>query len=121
MKKFCVIRDICRSIGEYENEFYKVHSMCLNEGMVLCSLKEGRLSSGEIAAKLNLTCSNTSKLLRSVEEKGYIERDMGEHDRRQMYFTLTSEGEKFLEIIEKDEVPVPEPLSLLLNAFEKVQ
>ncbi len=117
MKKFCVIRDICRSISEYEEGFYKIYSMCLNEAMVLCTLKDGRMSSGEIASKLNLTCSNTSKLLRAVEERGLIERDLGEKDRRQMYFTLTKTGMELLTTIDKDDVPVPETLSVLLNAY----
>jgi len=113
MEKLCAIRDICRSISEYESEFQKVHSLCLNEGMILCSLKEGRLSSGEIASKLSLTCSNTSKLLRSVEEKSLIERDLGEKDKRQMYFTLTKEGKKTLKSIENDNIALPEFLFLL--------
>lgn len=91
--------------------------MCLNEAMVLCTLKDGRMSSGEIASKLNLTCSNTSKLLRAVEERGLIERDLGEKDKRQMYFTLTKTGMELLTTIDKDDVPVPETLSVLLNAY----
>lgn len=121
MQKFCAIRDICRSIGEYEEAFNKIHSMCLNEAMVLCTLKEGRMSSGGIASKLNLTCSNTSKLLRAVEERGFIERDMGEKDKRQMYFTLTQAGERFLRVVEKDDVPVPETLSALLDALSEIR
>ncbi|MFA6334467.1 MAG: winged helix DNA-binding protein [Bacteroidales bacterium] len=116
MERLCAIRDICHSISEYESVFYKAYSMCLNEGMILCTLKEGRLSSGEIASKLNLTCSNTSKLLRAVEKKGFIERDLGEKDKRQMYFTLTKKGEKCLGTIEKDNIPIPEPLSLLIHS-----
>ncbi len=117
MKKLCAIRDICRSISQFESDFYAVHSLCLNEGMVLCTLKDGKLSSGEVASQLNLTCSNTSKLLRAVEEKGLIERDLGEKDKRQMYFTLTKEGEKRLKSIENDDIILPEPLSFLTLNF----
>ncbi|MEN6619001.1 MAG: winged helix DNA-binding protein [Rikenellaceae bacterium] len=115
MKTLCAIRDICRSISEYEYQFYNRHSLCLNEGMVLCSLKDGRLSSGEIASQLHLTCSNTSKLLRAVEEKGLIERDLGDKDKRQMYFTLSKEGIKSLKSIEMDDIDLPEPLALLIK------
>jgi MarR family transcriptional regulator, organic hydroperoxide resistance regulator len=118
MKNLCAIRDICRSISEFENEFLKLYDLCLNEGMVLCTLNDGRLTSGKIAAKLNLTCSNTSKVIRSVEDKGLIERDMGDKDRRQMYFTLTTEGKKRLKLIEKDNVALTEPLSLIITNKE---
>lgn len=115
MKRLCALRDLCRAIGEYEQEFQKVYTISLNEGMVLCSLREKRLSSGEIAKQINLTCSNTSKLIRSIEDKGYIERVMGEEDRRQMYFSLTPEGAKIIEKIEVDSIPLSEPLKGLLK------
>jgi MarR family transcriptional regulator, organic hydroperoxide resistance regulator len=111
MKKLCTIRDICQAISEFENEFIAVHGISLNEGMVLCTLKDQRLSSGEIAKKINLTCSNTSKLIRSVEDNGYIERDLGEEDRRQMYFTLTKKGVDKLIEIEEDKIELNGPLA----------
>ena len=117
MKKLCAIRDILRSLSEYENLFHNEHSICLNEGMVLCSLKERRLSSGEIAEEINLTCSNTSKLLRSVEEKGYISRVLGERDKRQMYFELTKEGRVKLADIEQDSVQLSEPLGSIVKTL----
>ncbi len=113
MKKLCLIRDVCRSISDYEHEFLKIHGICLNEGMLICSLKEGRLTSGEIARKINLTCSNTSKIIRSVEEKALIERDMGTTDKRQMYFTLTQKGEDILKEIEAVDIKLTEPLKSL--------
>jgi len=113
MKKLCVIRDICRAISEFESEFISVHGITLNEGMVLCTLKDKKLSSGEIAKQINLTCSNTSKLIRSVEDNGYIARDLGAEDRRQMYFTLTEKGAVKLSEIEKDKIELTGPLSTI--------
>lgn len=110
MKKLCAIRDVCRSITDFETKFHKEHEMCLNEGIVLCCLKDKRLSSGEIAEEINLTCSNTSKLLRSVEERGYIERVLGERDKRQMYFVLTGSGQEKLSEIESSDIQLTEPL-----------
>ena len=118
MKKLCAIRDICRSICDFENEFLKIHNLCLNEGMVLCTLSDCKLSSGEIASKLNLTCSNTSKVLRSVETKGLIERNMGDKDKRQMYFSITKQGEERLKSIEDDDVKLTEPLFFIINNQE---
>jgi len=115
MKKLCIIRDICRSISDFEDEFHRTHDLCLNEGMVLCSLKDTRLSSGEIAKQINLTCSNTSKLIRSIEDKGFIKRVLGEEDKRQMYFSLTQKGVSKLKNIEEDKILLSGPLSRLVN------
>ncbi len=52
-------------------------------------VKKGPLSSGELSKELKLSASNTSKVIKTVEDKGFIERYMGEKDRRKMYFTLT--------------------------------
>lgn len=99
MKTLCLIRDIYRSIREFELEFQQKHDLCLNEGMLLCSLKSDQYSSGEIAEKLGLTHSNASKVIRGVEEKGFVERILGKGDKRQMYFSLTPEGEEKLKEI----------------------
>jgi DNA-binding MarR family transcriptional regulator len=89
----CQIRDLYRSIAEFENEFVKKYNLCLNEGMLLCTLSNvDKLSSGEIAEMLGLSNSNASKVIRSVENKGLIKRELGNQDKRQMNFLLTDEG-----------------------------
>ncbi|MDD6211255.1 MAG: winged helix DNA-binding protein [Bacteroidales bacterium] len=116
METLCKIRDIYRSIAEFEGRFEKEHRLCLNEGMLLCSLSRAeRLSSGEIAELLGLTASNTSKVIRSVEGKGLIERVLGEKDKRQMYFSLTEEGRKRLSEIKCGSVEIPELLKSVLG------
>ena len=115
METLCKIRDLYRAIAEFETRFEKVHHLCLNEGMLLCCLsKKKRLSSGEIAELLGLTNSNTSKVIRSVEDKGYVERNLGDSDKRQMYFSLTSEGNKILKEMECCNIEIPELLRSVL-------
>ncbi len=99
MKSFCTLRNIYRSIREFELKFQQEYGLCLNDGMLLCSLESGRYSSSEIAEMLGLTNSNTSKVIKAVEGKGYIERILGQEDKRQMYFVMTDLGrEKLLGI-----------------------
>lgn len=117
METLCRIRDIYRAIIEYESHFEKVYGLCLNEGMLLCSLnKEGELSSGRIADLLGLTQSNTSKVIRSVEEKGLVKRVVGKTDKRQMYFRLTSKGREKLASISCKEIEMPELLQVLIES-----
>ena len=115
METLCKIRDLYRAIAEFEICFEKAHHLCLNEGMLLCCLsRKKRLSSGEIAEQLGLTNSNTSKVIRSVEDKGYIARTLGACDTRQLYFSLTAEGKKILTEMECCNIEIPELLKSVL-------
>ena len=111
----CSLRDIYRAIREFELEFTEKHDLCLNEGMLLCTLCTDMYSSSEIAKKLGLTNSNASKVIRSVEEKGLVERRLGIEDKRQMYFVLTPEGMKKLKEIKGCDKEIREVLMEIMN------
>jgi len=116
MDTLCKIRDIYRTIAEFESQFEKEFDLSLNEGMLLCSLIDNKcLSSTEIAKNLGLTCSNTSKVIKSVENKKLIERTLGKEDKRQMYFTLTSEGEKMIKKIKTSPLDIPQNLKDIIR------
>lgn len=110
VKTLCKIRDIYRAIAEFEIGFQQKYDLSLNEGMLLCSLNEDRRSSSEIAGLLSLSNSNTSKVIKSVEQKGFVKRIIGKEDKRQMYFTLTESGHKKLETIKCDNLTIPDLL-----------
>lgn len=38
METICLMRDIYRAIQTFEADFQKVHRVCMNEAMLLCSL-----------------------------------------------------------------------------------
>lgn len=115
MESFCKIRDVYRAITEFEAQFEKRYGLGLNEGSLLCALHEvGRLSSGDIAKQLNLTQSNASKVIRTAENKGLIQRRLGDDDKRQMYFSLTPEGERCLTQLHCCDIEVPAVLKQLL-------
>lgn len=96
----CRIRDIYRTIGDFETEFYNTHGVKLNEGMLLCSLSTmGKCTSGRIAELLGLTLSNSSKVILSAEKKGLVKRIIGKEDKRQMLFELTAKGRERIQSI----------------------
>ncbi|MDD4516781.1 winged helix DNA-binding protein [Massilibacteroides sp.] len=111
----CSLRDIYRAIREFELEFSQKHDLCLNEGMLLCTLCTEMYSSSEIASNLGLSNSNASKVIRSVEEKGLIERRLGKEDKRQMYFVLSSTGRKKLKEIKEADSEIREVLMEIIN------
>lgn len=111
MEKLCKIRDIQRAVNQFEADFVRRHTICLNEGMALCSLaKTEKLSSGELGELLGLTSSNISKVIVSLEKKELIRREMGTKDRRQMFFLLTDKGKHLLESIKCEQIEMPELL-----------
>lgn len=119
METLCKIREINRAVSAFEAEMEKTCNLCLNEGMLLCSLsKTNKLSSGEIAEALGLTASNTSKVIKSVENKNLIKRVIGDTDKRQMYFSLTAKGKKSLSEINCDNIKLPELLEKILSTKE---
>jgi len=116
MNTLCRIREVSRAIAEFEQCFEREYRLLMNEGVLLCCLaRHGELSSGEIAEMLRLTCSNTSKVIRSVEGKGFVIRKLGEEDKRQMYFSLTEAGRAELERLQPCRVALPELLARFLT------
>ncbi len=116
METLCKIRDIYRSIAEFEVQFTQVYDLSLNEGMLLCTLlNRPKLTSSEIAEALGLSASNTSKVIRSVEDKKLITRLIGKEDKRQMLFTLTSEGKSKITDIKNAVFEMPELLQQVIR------
>lgn len=116
MDKLCRIRDLQRAVHQFEANLEQLYGICLNEGMTLCSLsKREKLSCGELSDLLGLTPSNMSKVLRSVEEKGFVRRELGTADKRQMYFSLTDRGRQLLASVNCEKIETPDLLKALLQ------
>ena len=120
MEKLCKIRDVQRSIIAFEQRFVKRHGICLNEGMLLCSLHQSeRLSSGELGELLGLTPSNTSKVIASLEKGRFIRRKACKDDKRCMKFCITKQGKELLQRLNCDSLQLPESLQTLSEQAEQ--
>lgn len=117
METVCIMKEIFKAIRSFEDDFYVAHRISLNEAIVLCSLATEKLSSSGISERTGFTPSHTSKLIRTVEDKKLIERLLGKTDKRQMYFSLTTDGMKKLDNIKCGSVKVPD---ILKPVFQKV-
>ncbi len=116
MDRLTKIRDIQRAVINFEHSFERFYGICLNEGMALRLLTDHiRLTSGEISEILGLTPSNTSKVIASIEKKGYVKRIPGKSDKRQMYFTLSNEGKRFINSVDCDAVDTPDLLNRIVD------
>ena len=89
MEPICIIKEIYKTLYQFEKTFAEAHDITINEAMLLCCLKSGEAkSAGSICEYIGLSNSRVSKVITAVENKGYIHRD----DKRQMFFSLTEEG-----------------------------
>lgn len=93
---FCEIRQTLRRLQELEARLKKSHQMSLDEAIVLCCLSQRCDCQGNIAGQTGLTATQASRVLARLEEKHLIERSIGQTDKRQMVFSLSSKGREIL-------------------------
>lgn len=114
------MRELLAALSELENHLMEEYGVSLNEAMVLCSIGAETVTASTIIERTGMKASHTSKVIRSAEKKNLLKRNLGEKDKRQMYFTLTAEGKKCLLEIKEKGVEVPDLLVPLFNDI-KVQ
>ncbi|MFA7115659.1 MAG: MarR family winged helix-turn-helix transcriptional regulator [Bacteroidales bacterium] len=118
MYTICKIRDLQRVINEFEDKLIKEKNLSLKEAIILCSLtKNDSMTSSQLANELDMTYSNCSKVLRSVEEKGLINRHLGKKDRRNMIFSISKKGIGTLDLVKTGKIQLPD---LLNKAVESI-
>lgn len=104
MEPICRLKDLYRALYGFEKEFLERNGITINEGMILCCLKDGKSkSANELCEFVGLSNSRVSRVINTVETKGFIVRKMGLVDKRQMIFTLTKSGKaKVQEMLKQD-------------------
>lgn len=104
MESICKLKDIYKALYNFEKEFAEKNGITINEGMILCCLKEGKpKSANELCDFVGLSNSRVSRVINTIETKGFIVREMGLTDKRQMIFTLSESGKaKVKEMLKQD-------------------
>ncbi|MBP7865580.1 MAG: winged helix DNA-binding protein [Acidobacteria bacterium] len=104
-EKLCRMKDLFRRMYAFEAELQKEWGLSLNEAMALCTLSGGTRNAGEVAAEVGLSESRMSRVLGSLESKGFIHRDVSHDDKRVMLFSLTPAGREKLDGIQAAGMP----------------
>ena len=109
------MRDFYKALATFEMNLEATYGLSLNETMILCCLREAgeEMTSTALSERTEMTPSNTSKVIGSIEEKGYIHRSLGLKDKRMMYFSLTPKGKEIVSQFIGDNLEVPELLKPL--------
>lgn len=105
MEPICKLKDIYKALYIFEKDFSDKNTITINEAMVLCCLKDGKpKAANELCEFVGLSNSRVSRIITSVEGKGYIARQMGTVDKRQMIFTLTDLGIQKIQSMQSDNI-----------------
>lgn len=103
MENICRLRRIFSTVYKLERNIKKRFGITANEIMVLCLLNAIKLSAGELSREMGISESRMSKIIDSLEKKGYIQREINKEDKRKMMFSITEKGkEKVKEFAESD-------------------
>lgn len=107
MEQICQLKDIYKVLYHFEKEFAENNGITINEGMLLCCLKDGKpRSANELCDFVGLSNSRVSRVINTVETKGYIVREIGVKDKRQMIFSLTELGRQKIKEMQKQGMDV---------------
>lgn len=116
MELICQIKDIYKALYSFEKEFSEKFQMTINEAMLLCCMKDEKpRSANEIAEFIGLSNPRVSKIIMAVEERGWINREMGTEDKRKMIFSLSKEGKKIVKVMKSRPIPLNGVLSKLIE------
>ena len=115
IKSICVMRELFKALSELETRLMEQYGVSLNEAMALCCIGGDTLTASVISENTGLSASHTSKVIRSIEEKELIVRNLGDKDKRQMHFTLSDKGHECLEALKANEIEIPELLKPLFK------
>lgn len=65
--------------------------------LVALHFQHDRMTPSLLSETLQVSRARTANILRTLRQKGFIQMEMSEEDRRKMYVSLTTEGIRFLE------------------------
>lgn len=118
MEPICRLKDIYKTLYSYEKQFSEDAGITINEGALLCCLKDGKSkSANELCDFIGLSGSRVSRIIQTLEDKGYISREIGVADKRKMIFSLTHLGKKKVKQMGDFEIDV-DSLMIKLNAIQ---
>ena len=115
----CVMRELMMALSDFENKLMDAHGVSLNEAMVLCSLGGECVTASVVAERTGLRPSHASKVIGTLEERGYLKRELGKQDKRQMYLSLTDTGMECLCQIKIHQFDIPPLLQPVFDAYTK--
>ncbi|MBL8966297.1 MAG: winged helix DNA-binding protein [Spirochaetaceae bacterium] len=118
MIDLCSLSRIVSLLNHLDEKLRDSQSVGLMEAVVLCSLGKALTSPTEISKATGISASNLSRVLRNLEERRFVERNIDDIDKRRLRFALTSEGHSRLASIQASGLEIPEELASACRLVE---
>lgn len=107
---FHQLKEMYHELNDFETYVQEHFDLKTHEAMVLFQLaEEDGMFSGRIATALGLSKSNCSKIIVSMERKGFLRREPCRKDTRCMRFYLEPKGKRMLKKLESSDLCAAEP------------
>ncbi len=95
------LADLIRAYQVRDRDCICCHDISVTQCNALESLEDGPLTLGELATKLLLDKSTTSRVVDALQRKGYVERHPHPDDRRALHIQMTRTGRALYQLIER--------------------
>ena len=97
MEAILKLKDIYKALYDFEKQYAKFNELTINEAIVLYALRDGKpIIANKIYKFVGLSKSRMSRVMAEIENKGYVARQTGVEDKRNIFFFLTSLGREKL-------------------------
>lgn len=110
LESICSLKEVFRAVLVLEEDFKNRFDLSINEAIVACALSKHKKCPNDLMQEIGLSGSRISRILSSLEKKKLVRRNFDKNDKRKMIFTLTTEGEKTIDILHQSTIEIPEIL-----------
>ena len=87
----CTVKDVMATVTELEAGLRAQLGLNLHQAFVLCCLARGERSAGSLADELRIRQASLSRILKTLEQRGLLQRQAGE-DNRHRIVSLSEAG-----------------------------
>jgi len=107
MESICALKDIYKALYQFEKQFSDEYEITINEAMLLCCLKDGKDTTVScICEYIGLSLPRVSKIVTSMEKKGFVRRSIAKDDHRKMLFKLSNVGKEKVQIMQQSHLDI---------------
>lgn len=109
------MKNIIHAVKEMETGLIDACGVSLKEVLALFAIGDEKITASEIVQRTGLRSSHVSKVTGKLEESGFLERNFGSEDKRQVFFSLKKKGFDCIETVKRHKFEIPDLLTPLFG------
>lgn len=119
MYDLCDLRRLILDLRRFEESLKMKTDLSLNEALCLCQTGRGNLDPSSLANELEISPSRLSRILDSLETRGFLTRSISEADRRTIILDLTTTGTQMVKTLHCTNISIPNHLEEAIKILHK--